>query len=66
MAEELGLYQGIADRSAAHGQERPVGSMAARVQQARDQLFSGTGLARDEDGGVGRCDAVEEVQRRLD
>ena len=47
VAEQLALHQLGRDRAAVHRHERPVAARAGIVDQVRDQLFAGAGLAID-------------------
>jgi hypothetical protein len=52
VAEELALDQGRRHRAAVDRQKRLVAARAVRVNRAGHFLLPGTGLARDEDGGL--------------
>ena len=45
MAEELALDQGVGDRSAVHGHERPLGPAAAGMDRPGHELLAGARLA---------------------
>ena len=49
VAEQLGFEQHLRDRRAVHDHERPVATLAARVDRARDHLLAGPALAADQD-----------------
>jgi hypothetical protein len=64
VAEELALDQPGRDRRAVDLRQRPVLARALVVDGAGDQLLAGASLPGDEDGGVGRGDALNSTQHR--
>ena len=48
VAEQLGFEQHLRNRRAVHDHERPVVTLAARVDRARDHLLAGSALAADQ------------------
>ena len=65
MTEELGLHQGLGNRSAVDRHERLVAARRLLVHGARDELLAGPALAGDHDGrpAVGRlADRLEDFQ----
>src|SRR5213594_1671934 len=65
VAEELGLEQRLGHRAAVHGHERARRARARVVDRLGDDLLVSPGLALDQERGVGRRDALHEVQDRL-
>src|SRR5712675_2470537 len=53
VSEQLGRYERRRNGRAVHANERSARAARALVKGARDQLFAGSGLAENEDGGVG-------------
>ena len=54
MPEQLALDHALRDRAAVDLDERPVAARAALVHRPCDELLAGTGLAREEHGGLHR------------
>src|SRR5438876_712921 len=54
VAEELGGDQRRRDGRAVDADEDPLRPSGVPVNGASDELFAGTGLANDENGGIGR------------
>jgi hypothetical protein len=54
MTEEFALIQFLRDTGAIHPDQRFIFALAAPVQFPRNQLFSRTSLAQDQDGGISR------------
>ena len=65
VAEELALDERAGQRRAVDGDERAFRAGAAPVDRARDELLARAGLARQEDGGAGRGDLLDEVEDAL-
>src|SRR5262249_30213457 len=57
VSEELRFEERIRERRAVERDERAGGARRALVDEARDDLLAGAGLAGDEDGRLGRRDA---------
>ncbi len=53
VAEELGLEQRLGDAAAVDGDEGAADARALRVDQLRDDFLADSGLAQDEDLGLG-------------
>src|SRR5579871_3823388 len=56
VAVQLAFEQRLGESSAVHGYEWLGCPLAASMNLPSDQLLAGTGLARDEHGGIGRRD----------
>src|SRR4051812_820597 len=56
VAEQLGLYQALGQRRAAHLDERLLRAQRPVVDRVRDQLLAGPRLAADQHGGIGAGD----------
>ena len=65
VAEELALEDALGEPSRVHGEEGARSAGRGRVQEAGDEALPGAVLARDEDGGVGGADALDQVQDGL-
>ena len=65
VAEELRLEQGLRQRAAVHGDERPLAPRAGVVDGLGDDLLAGARLAGDEHGGVGGGDPRHEIEDPL-
>ena len=52
VAEQFALQQGVGDRAAINGHERPLRPPAALVDRPRDEFLAGPRLAGDEDVDV--------------
>ena len=62
--EQLALDHALGERRAVDAHERPRGARARVVDQPRDQLLAGAGLAGDEQRRVGLRSAPRERRRR--
>ena len=60
MTEQLALEQQRRDRIAVHGHELPRCPRAQLVNQPPDDLLTGAGLPRDQDGNIGGSDALHD------
>src|SRR6266567_1012624 len=60
--EKLRLQKRLRQGSAVDGHEGLVGAIAARMDHARDQLFSGPALARQEHRGLGWSDPSDQIE----
>src|SRR5579862_6416421 len=65
VAEELALEEARRDGGAVELHERPLAASAELVNGARDQLLPRSGLAVDDDGGVGGRHGLDLVQDLL-
>src|SRR5262249_24161804 len=64
VAEELALEDRLWHRAADERDERPSTPRALIVKRARDELFTGAGLARDEHGALRLREARDELRHR--
>src|SRR5205085_12288144 len=64
VAEELRLEDGLRDRRAVDGHERPFGPGGMLVQGAREQLLAGAALTEQQHRGRGRRRLADDVERR--
>src|SRR5205823_3276999 len=65
VAEELRFEQGFGDGAAIDGDERALLALAALMERARDQLFAGAALARDEHADVARAHLRQQIEHAL-
>ena len=61
MSEKLRLDERLGDRRAVDGDERAAPAWRQRVQGAREELFAGAALSRQEHRALGRRDARKET-----
>src|SRR5205823_10148783 len=61
VTEELALQQRLGERGAVHDDERTGLPPPAVVEGSGDELLAGTRLARDQHGGVGVHDPIEQI-----
>ena len=66
MAEQLGFQQILGQRGAVHGNERRVSARPRQVQRASRNFFSGTGLARNQDGSATRANQPDQLNHFAD
>ncbi len=64
VAEKFAFENAFGQAAGVHGDERTPDSRRESVERARDHFFSGAVLAGDEDVGVRRADARDQVQHR--
>ena len=62
VAEELGLEGSLGESAGIDGDERAMGAEGEAVESLGDDFLAGPVLAGDEDVGVRRADACDEVQ----
>ena len=64
MSEQLGLGERLRDRRHVDGDERAGAAPAGAVDEPRDHLLAGAGLAANQHAGVGVGDLVDAIQHQ--
>ena len=62
VTEQLALEQALGQRAAVDREERTFGARRQLVDVARDDFLTGSRLALDEHGRIGRRDGLDEAQ----